>query len=241
MVADVEAIAKKGFSTIRLYTTDCSVLSAIGDAARAANMKIIPCIYLSDRLDDVHQQIEDLRNWAKWDLVEMIIVGNEALNAGLLNGVDVLVQNINSARSTFRAAGYQGSVTTAETINIWQDNASTLCDTVDIAGANIHPFFDPNTVAPDAGEFVLNQLMILHKLCPGKSIVNLETGWPSAGDGCVDKACPDPEDQRKAILSLRELDPRVQAVLTYFSWDNENWKGHGFDGVEAHWGLKDLF
>ncbi|KAL9109128.1 MAG: hypothetical protein Q9227_006219 [Pyrenula ochraceoflavens] len=241
IIDDIKTIAAKGFSTVRLYSTDCSILTIAGPVARSLNIKLIPCIWLDGDLNRQHAQIADVTNWAQWDLVPMIIVGNEAINEHHLPSIDMLVQTINSARESFRAAGYAGAVTTAETINVWQQNADKLCDAVDIAGANIHPFFDPHTEAKDAGPFVLSQLMTLHKVCPGKSIVNLETGWPSAGNGCQGKACPGVQEQKDAITSLRSLDPRVQSVLCYFSWVDELWKDPGLDSVEHHWGLKELF
>ena len=43
---DIAAIASKGFSNVRLYSTDCSTLQFVGQAAKSHGLKIMPGIFV---------------------------------------------------------------------------------------------------------------------------------------------------------------------------------------------------
>ena len=237
---DIASIAAKGFSSIRLYSTDCSGLASVGSAASSHGLKLILGIFISDTgIPEAETQIDDITSWAtggNWQDVEMIVVGNEAVFNGYCTAT-ALAAFISKCKSAFKAAGYTGPVTTTEPINILQEEASTLCPALDVAAANIHPFFNADVSASDAGPFVAKELAILESICPGLQAYNLETGWPSAGD-TNGAACPGVEEQKTAIESIKE---HVGGKCAFFSFEDDLWKAEGEFAVEQSWGCSQLF
>lgn len=149
-----------------------------------------------------------------------------------------LASFVNDVRSKFRAAGYQGPVGTSEVTGSFIDNADVLCPAVDYAAANIHPFFNTDVAAADAGDFVVKQLAEVSAACgDAKPAYNLESGWPSLGSP-NGLAIPGAEDQKIAIKSIMEKAGDKTAI---FSYENDSWKAPGEFGVEQHWGCSELF
>lgn len=238
---DIKAIKKKGFDIIRVYSTDCSALSFIGEACREAGVRIILGVYINQSgISAAEKQVQDIADWAhaaQWELVELIVVGNEAIKNGYCDPPE-LAAFIKTAKATFKANGYRGRVTTAETFNVWQSHgASYLCEAVDLIGANIHPYFDHNVAAPKAGEFVASQLEELRKICPDQDVLNLETGWPNAGEP-NGAAVPGKEEQIAAIDSIVN---EVGSQSVFFSYGDDWWKEPGPHNVEQHWGCAGVF
>lgn len=167
----------------------------------------------------------------------MIVVGNEAVFNGYTSAGE-LAAFIMECRKAFRAAGYAGPVTTTEPISILLQHSSTLCPALDIAAANIHPFFNADISAPDAGRFVQQELALLESICPGlEEAYVLETGWPSAGEA-NGEARPGEEEQRVAVWGIVE---RVGARSAVFGFEDEEWKEEGVFGVERRWGCWGVF
>ena len=237
---DIAAIASKGFSSIRLYSTDCSGLANVGSAASTHGLKLILGIFISDTgIPEAETQIDEITSWAtggNWQDVEMIVVGNEAVFNGYCTAT-ALAAFISKCKAAFKAAGYTGPVTTTEPINILQEEAGTLCPAIDVAAANIHPFFNADVSASEAGPFVAKELAMLESICPGLQAYNLETGWPSAGD-TNGAACPGVEEQKTAIASIKE---HVGGKCAFFSFEDDLWKAEGEFAVERSWGCSQLF
>ena len=184
-------------------------------------------------------QVATLTKWGsdKWDLVEMVVAGNEAMFYGYTTA-EGLAGFVNDVRSKFRAAGYQGPVGTSEVPGTFTTYADVLCPAVDYAAANIHPFFNAEVAAKDAGDFVVTQLDNIAKACGyKKEAYNLESGWPSLGSA-NGLAIPSVEDQKTAIASIMEKAGNKTAM---FSYENDSWKAPGEHGVEQHWGCGSLF
>ncbi|KAL8932700.1 MAG: hypothetical protein Q9211_006163 [Gyalolechia sp. 1 TL-2023] len=241
--ADVASIASKGFSSIRIYSTDCNGLPSVASAASSHGLNLILGVYISDSgISSARPQIQEIISWAghnegRWQAVEMIVVGNEAVFNDFCTAQD-LAAFVTEARSAFRAAGYSGPVTTAETVHVLTDHRDTLCPVSDVVAANIHPFFNGQVPAPDAGRFVADQLARLEQdVCPGKEAWNLETGWPKKGDA-NGKAVPGTSEQAVAILSIRT---EAGGRSAFFSFVDDEWKGEGELGVERNFGCGDLF
>ncbi|KAF5878635.1 putative cell wall glucanase protein [Botrytis fragariae] len=234
---DVALIASKGFTAIRIYSTDCSGLENVGNAAKLAGLKLIVGIFISETgCSGAADQVTDLIAWGQWSLVELIVVGNEAVFGGHTTASE-LAAFISSSRSSFASAGYTGQITTTEPLNIWQENTSVLCSAVDITGANLHPFFNAEVTAENAGKFALSQLELADAICPGLTAINLETGWPSAGT-CNGAACPGADEQKTAVASIIESCGGRAAI---FSYTNDLWKQPGGFGCEQSWGSIHLF
>ncbi|KAF7937721.1 uncharacterized protein EAE97_007517 [Botrytis byssoidea] len=234
---DVALIASKGFTAIRIYSTDCSGLENVGNAAKLAGIKMIVGIFISETgCSGAADQVTELIAWGQWSLVELIVVGNEAVFGGHTTASE-LAAFISSSRSSFASAGYTGQITTTEPLNIWQENTSVLCSAVDITGANLHPFFNAEVTAENAGKFALSQLELADAICPGLTAINLECGWPSAGT-CNGAACPGVEEQKTAVSSIIESCGGRAAI---FSYTNDLWKQPGGFGCEQSWGSIHLF
>ncbi|RMY51106.1 hypothetical protein D0863_14687 [Hortaea werneckii] len=239
--ADVASIAAKGFTTVRLYATDCDGPVNIGNACAENGLKMILGIYIdaSGIGSNTDEQVSDLIDWGmgQWEMVEMVVFGNEAVFNGYCSASQ-LAGGLEDVRSRFAAAGYTGPVTTTEPLGTIQENAQTICPAVDVIAANIHPFFNTAIFASKAGEFVSSQLEDLSDACNGeKEAYNLETGWPSSGlaNGL---AIPGFSDQKTAIESIMGA-AGSKSVL--FSFENDDWKAPGDLDVEQYWGCANLF
>ncbi|KAI1385108.1 glycoside hydrolase family 17 protein [Hypoxylon trugodes] len=221
---DIAAIAASGIKTVRVYSTDCDTLPNVGSACAKHGVKMILGIFIdspgcSASHPSVAEQISAIKSWAKWELVDLISVGNEAIFHGYCQPSE-LASLISECKSQF--GGYSGQYTTAETVNIWQqsDVAGALCGAVDVTGANAHAFFNTETDASQAGQFVKGQLKIVNDICPGKEGIILETGWPSKGNP-MGLAIPGESEQLTAIKSIVE-ECGDKAVL--FSLTSDQWK-----------------
>ncbi|KAI9854782.1 MAG: hypothetical protein M1824_006594 [Vezdaea acicularis] len=233
--ADIAKIAGLGFTAVRIYSTDCSGLQNVGDAAKAHGIKLILGIYIdATGIEASKGQVQAIQAWAQWDLVEMIVVGNEAVFNGFCSAGD-LASYISYCKSAF--SGYSGPITTSEPLNILQENTSTICAVVDVVGCNVHPYFNSATTADQAGSFASSELDLLKGLCPGKTAYILETGWPNAGSA-NGAAVPGIAEQQTAITGIKGT---VGTVATFFSFVDDGWKQPGPLGVENHWGCSSVF
>lgn len=235
VAADIASIASKGFSSVRLYSTDCSGLQNVG----SDGLKLVLGVFISETgISVAASQIGEITAWANgnYENVEMVVIGNEAVFNGYCTAI-ALISFLDSARSTLKAAGYSGPVTTTEPINILQQYSSTLCAAMDVASANIHPFFNADVSASSAGDFVAAELRMLATLCPGKETYNLETGWPNQGQA-NGAARPGVAEQKAAVESIKKM---VGGKSVFFSFEDDQWKGEGALGVERSWGCGHLF
>lgn len=238
VAADMVTIKSAGFSTVRLYATDCNGLQNVGAGCEAVGLKLIVGVFIeSSGVSGAQEQVTEIIAWGQWSIVELIVIGNEAVFNGYCTPSE-LASFISSCKAAFAAAGYSGPCTTTEPLNVLQEYTEIFCEVVDIVGCNIHPFFNADIDASAAGSFVASQLEIVEELCIGKSGVNLETGWPSAGTSCNGVACPTPENQKTAIKAILAAAGGKSAIL---SFANDLWKEAGEFGCEQHWGVINLF
>ncbi|KAL8664383.1 MAG: hypothetical protein Q9202_003072 [Teloschistes flavicans] len=256
VAADVALIAQKGFSAIRLYSTDCNGLSAVATPAVTHSLTLILGVYISTAgIPAARPQIQEIIAWAttspsssnpntkenKWHTVQMIVIGNEAIFNHFCTP-PALASFLASAKSAFRAAGYTGPVTTTEPLSTLSQHADLLCPVTDVLAANIHPFFNGAVAAADAGAFVAQQLAALEDVCPGgeeggKEVFNLETGWPSRGEA-NGVAVPGTWEQGVAVEGIRRA---AGGKSAFFSFVDDLWKEEGEWGVERSWGCSHLF
>jgi exo-beta-1,3-glucanase (GH17 family) len=237
---DIVAIKAAGFTTLRIYSTDCNTLETVAPACKKHGMKLIVGVFVkggcSYSSGDVKEQVDAIAAWADWDTVELVVMGNESIMNGLCTPSE-LKELITTCKSKF--SGYTGPWTIAETLDIWERSEvpATLCSAIDVVGANVHAFFNPNVKAEDAGKFVKGQLDILGKMCPGKEALNLESGWPNGGK-CNGAACGSPSEQKKALDSIRK---EVGDKSVFFSFKNDAWKQGDALDVERHFGCDSYF
>lgn len=237
---DIRAIKSKGFTTVRIYATDCSGPQNVGAACEAEGLKMILGVYIDSAgiCESTHEQISTLVSWGKdkWSMVEMVVAGNEAVFNGFTTA-SALADLISDMRTQFKAAGYTGPITTTDTVATILENASTFCPVIDVVAANIHPFFNGGFAASGSGDFIVSELASLAKACNGKEAYNLETGWPSAGNA-NGQAVPGVAQQKAAIDSIMSKAGSKSAI---FSYEDDTWKAPGDLDVEQFWGCASLF
>ena len=237
VLIDIALIKLKGFTTVRVYSTDCSTLENVGSACEISGLKMILGIFISDTgISGAEEQVTAITSWGKWELVELVVIGNEAVFNGYCSASE-LATFISSCRGTFSSAGYSGPCTTTEPLNIWQESTAELCAAVDVVGCNIHPFFNADVSCDNAGSFVSSQMQIVDGLCSGKTGINLETGWPSGGS-CNGVACPGISEQETAVAGIKAAAGGRSAM---FSFSNDLWKPLGSFDCEQSWGMINLF
>jgi exo-beta-1,3-glucanase (GH17 family) len=237
VLMDITTIKAKGFSTVRIYSTDCGGLTSVGAACEALGLRMILGIFIDKEkggIDGARPQIKDIVSWAKWEIVDLIVIGNEAV-FGNQCSIDELISFIGECKSAFSAAGYSGPCTTTETIDILQEHQAAICEVVDIVGSNIHAFFNGGVLPENAGDFVCNsQLPIAQNLCPGKKAICLESGWPANGPA-NGASVASPDAQKKAIDSIMGT---CGGDTVLFSFKNDKWKQGAW---EQNFGCGGLF
>ena len=234
---DIAAIKAAGFGAVRLYSTDCAGLENVGNSCKEHGMSLILGIFIDkEGIAKAQPQVDDMIEWGQWGSVELVVVGNEALFNGFCD-VNTLAQFIDEVKGRLRGSGYKGPVTTTETLNIWQQHGSALCDHIDVIGANVHPFFNSDISPENAGAFTVRQIELVGQICPGKEVYNLESGWPHSGED-NGKATPGYDHQITAIKSIIE---NVGAKTVFFSFEDDMWKKPGEFGVEQSWGCTKVF
>lgn len=234
---DLAIIAGKGFSTVRVYSTDCDTLENVGKSARDNGLKLILGVFISSTgINGAKEQVWDIIHWGQWDLVELIVVGNEATFNGYCSASE-LAAFIKESADFFKKNGYTGPTTTTEPLAEWTKDGAAFCDVIDVVAANLYAFFNADVTADGAGDFIQRQIKELEGVCPGKDTYVMESGWPHAGN-CNGKACPSPENQATALKSIEAV---TGSKVIFFSYEDEAWKDAGEFGVEQYWGCASVF
>ncbi|KAK7205786.1 glycoside hydrolase superfamily [Myxozyma melibiosi] len=240
---DINLIASKGFRAVRIYSTDCGSLTTIGKVAEASGLHLILGLSINESgIEQNDVQLDDLLHFKLWDLVDMVVVGNEAVFNEFCTAAE-LATYIAHVRNTLRRAGYEGPVTTAETSSVLDSYASVLCPAIDVVGVNVHPFFDATISPEDAGLFVKQNMLHAKSACASTHklpVAVLETGWPSAGAEANGAAVPGKAEQAAAVTSIMSETDGGNDVV-FFTFADDMWKLAGLFGVEQRFGLIDVF
>jgi exo-beta-1,3-glucanase (GH17 family) len=237
VLAEIEAIAAAGINTVRVYSTDCDTLPNVGAAAEAHGVKIIAGIFVNqpgctNDNPTLADQISALKSWAQWDIVPMIVVGNEAMFNNYCTPTE-LRDLILHVKSELGSVGYTGLYTTTDVVSAWITmDVSPVCEVIDVVGTNAHAYFNAGTTPDQAGDFVAGQLKIVEAACGGKTGYVLESGWPTAGK-CYGLACPGSDEQRTAVASIQSV---IGDRTILFSLHDDKWKQPGDCGCEQNWG-----
>ncbi|KAH2010296.1 hypothetical protein KXV97_000565 [Aspergillus fumigatus] len=235
---DIEHLRHHAF--IRIYGIDCDQTKLVTQAARQHGLKVFAGVFDLHNFPDSLHYIRDAATAAggDWSIFHTIAIGNELVNKGQNKPADV-VNAVNTARGILRGAGYQGPVVTVDTFSVMLQHPE-LCAASDYCAANCHAFFDDNQLPETAGEYALDKARRISAAAGGKKTVITESGWPHAGQP-NGRAVPSPENQKKAIASLRKAfadDPDL-VLFTAFDdlWKSDNqWTF----GAERFWGIQDM-
>ncbi|GAB7341531.1 hypothetical protein MBLNU457_7748t1 [Dothideomycetes sp. NU457] len=243
--SDILSIARKGFSAIQLYATDCNALPHVSSAAKRHSLHLILGIYIDASGTTsaiVAEQLRTITTWATispthWKMVDLIIAGNEALFNDFASPAD-LAAFLTYVRTTLREAGYDGPVSTAEPTSTLTQNADTLCSAIDVLAPNLHPFFHADVSAEDAGRFAAEQVALVAGLCGGsKEVLALEVGWPKRGDR-NGVAVPGLLEQKVAVRGMLSA---LGRQASFVGFEDDGWRDPGDFGVEGAWGCAELF
>ncbi|KAK2011273.1 cell wall glucanase [Colletotrichum eremochloae] len=239
---DADFAELKGkYLVVRTYGTDCNQIANALPAAKKAGVKLFLGIFdISSITTQVATIVSAVNN--DWSLIDTVSVGNELVNNGKATAQQ-MVTAVGQARQLLRAAGYNGPVVTVDTFVAVLANPS-LCDASDYCAMNIHPFFDSNTAAKDAGSFITRMVgEVQSKLSDrNKRIVCTETGWPWKGNA-NGAAIPGIEEQQLAIDSIKKAYASHAADVILFSAFNDLWKHAeaATFNAEQYWGIGALY
>jgi exo-beta-1,3-glucanase (GH17 family) len=219
------AIKNKGFTTIRMYGTDCDGLQNIGAGCDAAGLKMIVGVFIeASGVAGAQSQVGDIATWGaagNWAKVVLLTVGNEAINNKFVSAGD-LAAFITSSKGAWQAAG-SGSipVTTSDTVNAFLANAATLCPVIDWVACNVEPFFDGAQTPDTVGNFMVGQFQSMEAACAGKAgYISLETGWPNDG-GPNGQSVADSATQAAALAAIIS---QVGGQVVMFDFQNNAWQ-----------------
>jgi exo-beta-1,3-glucanase (GH17 family) len=236
VMAEIGAIKDAGINTVRVYSTDCDTLPNVGAACQTHGVKIIAGIFVNqpgctNDNPTLADQISALKNWAQWDMVPMVVVGNEAMFNNYCSPTE-LRDLILHVKSELGSVGYTGLYTTTDVVSAWIGmDVSPVCEVIDVVGTNAHAYFNAGTTPDQAGDFVAGQLKIVEDVC-GKTGYVLESGWPTQGK-CYGLACPGSDEQRTAVASIQSV---IGDKTILFSLHDDKWKQPGDCGCEQSWG-----
>lgn len=228
----------QGYDYVRIYGTDCNQVSTAVQYASQYGMKIFAEIYdLTDVAAEAGTIISAVNG--NWGIIDTISVGNEDVNNGV--PVSTVTSAMAQAKSVLGAAGFTGNLVHVDTQNAFESNPSMCSPSVagSYVAANIHPFFNPDTSADEAAQFVQTQIGMLQS-CAGSVGSNrvrvTETGWPKQGsdDGA---AVPSKANQDVVVAGIKALPAASDAI--FLSSFDDTWKAPGPFGCEQFWGILD--
>ncbi|KAF1923585.1 glycoside hydrolase family 17 protein [Didymella exigua CBS 183.55] len=229
------------YKVVRIYGIGCNIVPLAVQNAQKNGQTLMGGAYLSNKGngEDLSSVIKTWKDTidqdanGSWDILKLFSVENERINDHDMTASEV-VDAIRRARNQLRSVGYNGPVGAVETVPATLDNPS-ICEASDVVMVNCHPFFDQNTAAEDAGTFVKGQIERVKTACKTNRVVVTETGWPHQGDP-NGKAVPSPENQAKALASIRsEFSSDVFIHNSFDSLWKTDWAS-SFN-AERYWGV----
>lgn len=237
-VMDDFTLLAKTYGLVRVYGVDCDQIPAVYAAAKANNLKIMYGLFSLDNLGD---QVATLTDGIEsdWSNVDTVSVGNELVNNGQASPQQIQ-DALTAARQLLSSAGWTGPVVTVDTFVAALAHPE-LCALSDYCAVNIHPFFDPNTPADQAGKFVLNMVQALRTKLgnPTARVRVTESGWPWQGSS-NGQAVPGVDQQAAAISSIQSAFADNPEDMVLFSAFNDRWKVAAPETfyAEQFWGME---
>lgn len=245
VLSDLTTISGKGIKSVRIYATDCNSISTVQPACVSLGLTIDQGFWIgSTGADAIDDGVQDIIDWVAntnnndWSIFTTFTVGNEAIYGGYIDA-STLLAKIKSVKATLKAAGYTGTVTTAEPPTTYLANTDLCTDTdgMDYVGINAHPYFDASASPATAGDFVLSQISAVQSACNGRTVSITETGYPSAGN-TNGLNVPTKANQAIAIANIMSALNNKGVMFTPY---DDMWKQPGAYNVEQHFGILDLF
>jgi exo-beta-1,3-glucanase (GH17 family) len=217
---------------VRIYGVDCNQIRTVHSAASTKGIKLFAgLLTITNVAADLASMIQQLNGHFD-STITTISIGNELVDMGRASAADV-VAALTLARGILSEAGYTGSVVTVDTFNALIAHPE-LCRASDYCAANAHSYFDGTIEPAGAGAWVQKQVQRIGDAAGGgKKVVITESGWPHGGNA-NGVAVPSPENQAKAMQSIRDAFGKDLFLFCAF---DDKWKADGAWGVEKFWGI----
>ncbi len=219
---------------IRTYSVDRG-LDRVPYIAKDFGLKVTLGIWLSDdRLRneaELARGVEVIRD--NPDVVDRVIVGNEAVLRGELNASDV-VAYMRRVRNAI--ANPKVEVGTADVWSVWL-KYPTLAEGSAFVGMHLLPYWE-GISSSQSMSYITDRLAMVKKAFPDKKIVIAETGWPS--EGRVKKGAV-PSASMEALFIRKFLKLAASQQYDYYIIEayDQPWKAGQEGAVGAFWGLFD--
>ena len=245
--SDQEWAQLADYDVIRIYGADCGQPGIALQLAKEYNKKVFIGIYwLDERLDEQIQAIVDGVNaaGAGWGPVDAISIGNEDVHRGEKSVAEV-IGFVQAAKTKLRAAGYNGPVVHVDSQDVFLANPELCSEAAgDYIAANVHPFFNDQTTAEKAGDFVQGQIDLLRQCGASQrsrrddvQVRVAEVGWPKSGEA-NGAAVPGKANQQVAIESIKNM--ASDHIIFFSAFDNKWMKDTPATfGTEQYWGILD--
>ncbi|CAG8496933.1 6572_t:CDS:2 [Paraglomus occultum] len=227
---------------IRLYGMDCQMANMTLWAIKLlnVNMTVIPTIWVDNNATTYQRQYNSLFtliNDHGVDKIDGISVGNEVLFRKEITPQD-LFNRIADVRQKVNALPNVKKKVPVFTSDLGSNVNDALVAAVDIALANVHPYFGGVPAQQGANWtfefFQQNDVVVAAKA--GKEAIISEIGWPTAGNS-----------QQAAVASVPNLNDFIQSFICaantkqvkyyYFESFDTPWKTAMFTLLEGSWGL----
>ncbi|KAF9444749.1 glycoside hydrolase family 17 protein [Macrolepiota fuliginosa MF-IS2] len=217
-----------GFKSIRILGFDCNALNLASAAAASAGIQVLAGIYFDGTVASANAAIDNQVKQFQAAVKQFganrymgLTVGNENTDSPTN-----IMNKVSQVKKTLQGAGINTPVTT---VHVWvniRDN-HVFCNG-DFVGANAHAFYDPNTTADHAGDFMTNTVIpALRQACgQNKKIIITETGWPSRG-GPNRAAVASLANERTALSKLNCAARNDRSITMFaFEYDDQTWKSN---------------
>lgn len=231
---DFSFLKGQGYGIVRVYGIGCPVGDFVAGASQNGLKLMVGLNTIGNLNGDLNTLIGMIND--AWGTIDTVYIGNELVNNGAASSGQVAAA-VTTARGILSGTGFSGNVVTVDTFNAMEYDA-TICSTSDYCAANAHAFFDANTVAANAGSFVLAAYNGVMKANNGKKTVITESGWPWQGS-CNGQACPSIPNQRTAIDSIMQSFSSMPNNIFMFQGYDAGYKQPGQFGVEQYFGIYD--
>jgi exo-beta-1,3-glucanase (GH17 family) len=200
--------------------------------ARQLGLKVAANAWISTDLSQNEAEIANLIAAADAGLVDVAIVGSEAILRG-----DVTVAQLIAYMNQVRAAIPGGiPVTTADVWGTFIANPSLVAAS-DQVWANFYPYWEGTSIN-NAVCSLEQEYQQLVSASGAKPVVVSETGWPSAGNA-VGAAIPSAANAASYALQLFTWASANKIQSFYFEAFNEDWKTASEGPQGANWGIWD--
>ncbi|MES2818030.1 MAG: beta (1-6) glucans synthase [Pseudomonadota bacterium] len=231
MDSDLALLATR-FRCLRTYSV--TGLEALPDLARKHGLKLMIGAWVSRNPEDTALEIAGLIETANAhpDVVEAVIVGNEALLRKEVTGAQ-LVELIDRVK-----AGVEQPVTYADVWEYWLEHPEVV-PAVDFLTIHLLPYWEDDPTGIDAAlAQVVRVRQLFGKQFAPKDILIGETGWPSEGRQ-RETALPSRVNQARFIRGFVTIAEQNGWRYNLIEAFDQPWKRVSEGAVGGYWGLFD--